>query len=83
MQSDYRILKGVTYKSGTCATMLIAKADITSNGKENDGDDMPTPPAAESKVPCATLVHVNLTSQFWASNTSSRGVVILASSLRV
>lgn len=52
----YRILKGVTYKSGPCATMIVSKADInragaggTPGGGGGEKPAAPTP-QAEAKV---------------------------------
>ena len=51
----YRILKGVAYKSGPCATMIVAKADINraaargAHGDRGEEQTHPTP-QAEAKV---------------------------------
>lgn len=51
----YRLLKGVTYKSGPCASMIVSKADINragAGGTPGDGGEKPANPTpqAEAKV---------------------------------
>ncbi|CAM9948259.1 unnamed protein product [Scytosiphon promiscuus] len=48
VDKNYRILKGVKYKSGPCATMMVAKGDI-SRAKEEGRTAAPVSAASEAK----------------------------------
>lgn len=56
---EYRVLVGVSYKSGACATLLVAARDINREGSEDrnstgsdskSGSDVPTPLLATPEV---------------------------------